>query len=145
MYLCSCIHQHSNRIEGYVTGNIFNFIIYWTYLSLASNLNPLLHSNNIQHITFEIFFFPPAQFTGDLSKSMKEINCLFLFIVKWYFMTLDSQLVHWTAPGIFPVWGTYETCSYEHLCKGFNVNINFHFSGINAQVHNCYIIWQLYL
>ena len=31
----------------------------------------------------------------------------------------------------------------EHLCIGFDINIFFYFSGINAQKWNCWVMWLL--
>ena len=55
-----------------------------------------------------------------------------------------------TTVGYLPVKGhlscfqsgafTNESC-YKHLCTGYYVNTSYHFSGINAQKCNCWVIW----
>lgn len=74
--------------------------------------------------------FPPGIVPGSQVHSFSlPISALLYRVVQ--------GLLQWGTFGLFPVHYDESVCC-EHECTGFCVNIGIHFSGLNAQEHDCW-------
>lgn len=90
--------------------------------------------------------FLPAYFSRDSFRWLHvSIVAVFMLLssIPWNKCTkFISPLTHWRASVLFLVFDYFE---YKDSCVGFCANFFFHFSELNAQKCNCYIVWLLHV